>query len=265
MSEIGEKLSAYLDGELSDADAAKIEQLLEIDADARAEFDALMEANAAACEAFDEMLNEPAPLDLYRALSAVSEDEAKAPAAPQTSNVFRLPNWAAMAAAVALLAMGGVGGYFGGQATGPETVQVASAGWLQDIAEYHAVYSTQKRHLVEVSADEADHIQAWLSNMVGSPFNIPDLTGQGLTFEGGRLLVAAGKPVAQLLYTTAEGKVVAICAIGNDNPASDGFNRTMINQAQMVSWRNGSAAFVVVGDEDAPNLEELAEVAATQV
>ena len=274
MKDIGEKLSAYLDGELSEQDAAKVEKLLEIDADARAELDVLMEANAFATDFFNDMLDDPAPLNLYRAIN--SAGEAEMPSAGKAANhntavVNAFPAWASMAAAVALLCAGAVGGYFGGKsglipgAQPVAPVQVASAGWLQDIADYHMVYAAQTRHLVEVGADESDHIQSWLGNMVGSKFTIPNLSGQDLTFQGGRLLVAAGKPVAQLLYTKPDGKVVALCIIANDNAASDGFSQTTINQANMVSWRDGTAAFVIVGDQETGDLTPVAEAAATQV
>lgn len=272
MTAIGEKLSAYLDGELSDADAAKVEALLEIDEGAQQELDALIEANAFATEVFNDMLDEPAPLNLYRAISeAKDESVVTTPVAANQNTVVvnRFPAWASMAAAIALVVSGAAGGFYGGKSGlipgGAEPVQVASAGWLMDIADYHAVYSKQSRHLVEVKAEESDHIQAWLGKMVGSAFTIPDLTAQGLTFQGGRLLVAAGKPVAQLLYTSADGEVVALCVIANDKPASGGFTSKVINKAQMVQWRDGEAAFVIVGDEAAKNLEEIAETAATQV
>lgn len=264
MSEIGEKLSAYLDGELPAEESVRVEKLLEIDPEARAEMEMLIAANSSACDAFEEMLNEPAPLALYRALDeAPKADDSDTPARP--AKVSRFPQWAAMAAAAVLAVMAGTGGYMAGRSTSPAGVQVASAGWLQDIAEYHVVYASQKRHLVEVGADEADHLQTWLSNTVGASFQIPDLTAQGLTFQGGRLLVSAGKPTAQLIYTDADGKAIALCIIQSDKPATDAFKQDKVNGVTMVEWRDGGAAYVIVGEEEAPKLKDVATAAATQV
>jgi len=48
------------------------------------------------------------------------------------------------------------------QVVGLEADLAASKSWLGQIAQYHRVYaSTARRHLVEVGADELDHIQEW--------------------------------------------------------------------------------------------------------
>ncbi len=126
------------------------------------------------------------------------------------------------------------------------------------------MYAEQERHLVEVSAEEAEHIQTWLTNTVGTDVRIPDLTSAGLTFEGGRLLVAAGRPVAQLMFTDASGQVVALCVISSGSP-QDGFETRQLNGFEMVSWGSDGANFVVVGDDERPDLQDIAEFAATQV
>ena len=173
-----------------------------------------------------------------------------------------MPGWLSAIAAVLLLLIGGAGGYFAG---GAKTTQVAAApAWLQDISDYHAVYAGQKRHLVEVPADEADHIMTWLTATVGTDIRIPDLTGHGLTFQGARLVVAAGKPVAQLMYTDAEGAVVALCAIRSETPANDVVSR-VLNGFEMVSWGGTGANFVIVGDEGRSDLGQIAAASGEQV
>jgi anti-sigma factor RsiW len=144
---------------------------------------------------------------------------------------------------------------------------VVTAGWLADIADYHAVYAAQGRHLVEVGADESDHIETWLGNTIGAAFSIPDLSQFDLTFEGGRLLVANGKPVAQLMYRDADGAVVALClqqsATQTDEPPS--FNAQTINGFDFVSWRAGTAQYVVIGEGGAPDLADIAAAAAVDI
>ncbi len=258
MTAFGERLSAYLDGELPTAEAREIEDALARDPALQAELDALMAADAAAAEAFGATLDDPVPLDLVAAIRNASETPpaANLPTAPRG-----LPAWAAAAACVVFLAIGGVGGFLAG---GGGTEVAALPGWLDDIADYHAVYASQKRHLVEVPAEEADHITAWLTGSVGTTVRIPDLADQGLTFEGGRLLVAAGKPVAQLMYTDGSGAVVALCLIRSDSPA-DGFKSAEKNGFEMVSWGGNEANFVVVAPEGYEGLRSLAETAAARV
>lgn len=259
MTVSGEQLSAYLDGELADREARAVEEALAADPALQAELDALMAADAAAGQAFEEMLADPVPVSLAAAIrnAPAPQPAANLPAAPRG-----LPGWATLAACALFLAIGGAGGYLAGLGEGTEVA--AAPGWLDDIADYHAVYAGQKRHLVEVPAAEADHIATWLTDSVGATVRIPDLADRGLTFEGGRLLVAAGKPVAQLMYTDASGEVVALCAIRTDAPA-DGFRDTEKNGFRMVSWGGANANFVVVGPDGYPDLQSIAETAAQRV
>lgn len=259
MSISGQQLSAYLDGELTEAAMREVEDALARDPALQAELDALIAADAAAEEAFGAMLDEPVPLELAAAIRNAPEPR---PAANLPAPPRGLPAWAAAAACAAFLAIGGAGGYLAGAGQGAEVA--ALPGWLDDIADYHAVYAGQKRHLVEVPAAEADHIASWLSDTVGATVRIPDLADRGLAFQGGRLLVAAGKPVAQLMYTDAAGEVVALCLIRSANPA-EGFRSAEKNGFRMVSWGGDGANFVVVGPEGYPDLEAIAEHASARV
>ncbi|GFE49063.1 membrane protein [Roseobacter cerasinus] len=258
MTQDSEKLSAFLDGQLSVAETEAIEQHLQSDPELQAELEALMGADQVARDEFDEMIRAPVPLDLARAIQEAPEAEvANAPVAPAAGR-----SWLAALAVMLALFVGAAGGYWTGQSRAPA---VASApGWLQDIAEYHAIYATQKRHLVEVPASETEHIQTWLSNTVGAAVAVPDLSGQGLEFQGARLLVAAGKPVAQLMYLDEDDRVVALCLIATDTPRA-GFAERTIGVFNMVAWGGAGANFVVVGDDDRSDLRAVAEAAATQV
>ncbi len=252
-----EKLSAFLDGELPEAEARDIERALAADPALQAELEALMAADALAQEAFAEMVAEPVPATLAAAVrDAPVGGAANVPEAPS------IRRYLTAASVVVALGLGGAGGYFAGLSQG--TPVAAAPGWLADIADYHRVYAAQQRHLVEVGASEADHIQTWLTATVGAEVRIPDLSEHGLTFQGARLLVAAGKPVAQLMFTDAEMRVVALCLIQADTPR-EGFATQTIGAFDMVSWGGRDANFVVVGDEGRADLRAIAETAGTQV
>ncbi len=255
MADFSEKLSAYLDGELDAADTALVEARLESDPDARLEMDALIQADALAQEFFEAQLNEPIPFALAQQIKATPLADRPAPATR--------PVWATLAASLVIFALGGIGGY---SLKGQEP-PVQTAGWLAAVADYHAVYAGQERHLVEVGADEADHIETWLGNTIGASFSIPDLSGFGLTFEGGRLLVANGKPVAQLMYRTADGTVIALCLQRSNNPGDGApvFNDQTINGFDFVSWSANGADYVVIGPEGQPGLTDIATTAAVDI
>ncbi|MEO1140023.1 MAG: anti-sigma factor [Pseudomonadota bacterium] len=255
-----EKLSAFLDGELSEAETREIEDALASDPALQKEMELLMASDTLAQDEFAEMLQEPVPFELAAAIQ-------KAPDASMArmANSQEKPRsyaWLTAIAACIALMIGGAGGYLAGSTN---TAQLAAApSWLEDIADYHRVYAGQKRHLVEVPASEADHIQTWLTNTVGANVRVPDLSEHGLTFRGARLLVAAGKPVAQLMFTDAQDRVVALCLIRTQTPA-DGFNQRIINGFEMVSWGGQGANFVIVGDEGRSDLEAIAKTASVDV
>jgi len=258
MSQYEEKLSAFLDGELPAAESAEIEVALKNDPSLQAELEALMAADSLAKEAFGDALIDPIPSSLTSAIHDASPIVAANTSTAPTgySGLF------AAALACIMLLVGGVGGYL---VSSSQTVQVAEApGWLVDIADYHGVYAGQKRHLVEVGADESDHIMAWLTNTVGTDVRIPDLAASGLTFQGARLLVAAGKPVAQLMYTDANGAVVALCTIASETP-HEGIAVQTIGATNMIMWGGLDANYVIVGDDARDDLEEIARVAGQQV
>lgn len=282
-----EMLSAYLDGELTAGDVATLEAALAEDMALQGELALLIEADQMAQEEFAAVTAEPVPDALIAAINgAGSEAEPIAPEPktpelqpaltprpeplpeplPEPANIPHAPStsgWAIAAAVVGALMIGGAGGlYFGGVATQQETSTVAA--WIADIADYHAVYAAQVRHLVEVPAEEADHIETWLTATLGADVVIPELAEQGLTFEGARLLVAAGRPVAQLLYTDSDGAVVALCQIQADTP-QEAARQDAIGGFDLVSWGAGDANFVIVADEGRPDLRDIVEAASGQV
>ncbi len=259
MTDLGPKLSAWLDGELPEAEAAEVEALLDRDPALQAELDALAAANRLAGDQFAALLAEPVPLSLARAVETADRGSAARPA-NDAAAPRRLPPWAAMAASVALVAIGAAGGWLAKPAG-----TVAERNWIDDIAEYHALYAAQGRHLAEVPASDAAHLVSWLSDQTGVNFVIPDLAAAGLTFEGGRLLAAAGKPVGQLMYRDAGGEVVAICFIASDKPADPELVQSTRGGFDFLWWGEPGARFVVIGPEGAPVVRQAAEAAEQQV
>lgn len=261
MTDISIKLSAYLDGELDAAEARSLEAMLETDPALQAELDALIAADALAQDQFDALLGDPVPLALAQKIKAL-------PVGIPPSRPASRPVWGALAAGLALFVFGGMGGYLLKDRISPAGSLVAQAGWLTDIADYHAVYAGQQRHLVEVRADESDHLKKWLGASVGVAFSIPDLTGFGLTFEGGRLLVANGKPVAQLMYRQADGTVIALClqsSPNGDQASPPAFKQQTIKGFDFVSWKGNGAAYVVVGPGGQSGMADIAAQAAREI
>ena len=145
------------------------------------------------------------------------------------------------------------------QVVGLEADLAASRSWLRQIAQYHRVYaSTARRHLVEVGADELDHIQDWMTTMLGREILVPDLTDYGVTFAGARLLGINEKPVAQLVYLDADDRPLALCIIPSTGAAKNPTASTN-GELNLIDWRDGRHGYAVVGWSDPDLLASLTQ------
>ncbi len=70
----------------------------------------------------------------------------------------------------------------------------------------YAVYVPEKRHPVEVTASEQDHLVQWLSKRLGRPLKVPKLSAQGYELVGGRLLPGDTGARAQFMFQNGEGQ-----------------------------------------------------------
>jgi len=266
------RLSAYIDGEVNEAERKELEQLVARDDEARRVFDMLQAGNAFGNKAFEEFLHDPVPLSLVRRIKqgpgVNPKIERVVTATPRQAKQRLWPR--ALAASVALLLVGGSTGFIIGKTSNDDTQPVnlaAARTWLDDIADYHRVYARQTaEHLVEVPASAEGKIEGWLASNVGVNFSLPDLSDKGLTFEGARLLVAAGKPVAQLMYRDQDGDVFAICFLKSTPGSTDGkMTESMRDDIAMISWQKAGASYVVVGPSSDANLHQLATAVSTAI
>jgi anti-sigma factor RsiW len=68
------------------------------------------------------------------------------------------------------------------------------------------VYSPDRRHPIEVTAAERDHLAQWLTNRLNRTIAPPDLADFGYRLIGGRLLATEqGSPAALFMYEDTTG------------------------------------------------------------
>ncbi|MDB5814023.1 MAG: anti-sigma factor transrane transcriptional regulator [Rhodocyclales bacterium] len=109
------------------------------------------------------------------------------------------------AAAFTWLSVGLVVGWLIGHGESPPVVPpVATLSHLAAIA--HATYVPEKRHAVEVAANEEAHLVTWLSKRLDRQLKVPQLNDMGYALVGGRLLPSETGPVAQFMFQNEDGK-----------------------------------------------------------
>ena len=151
-----------------------------------------------------DVLTEPVPPALLAAAGLASRRHA---------DHARWTRWGGMAAGV-LLAFG-AGWLANGQWSAARTGTLARAGgatreFVHAAAVAHAVYAPEKRHPVEVAAAEQQHLLQWLSKRLDKPLQLPDLSSQGYTLVGGRLLPGDRGARAQFMFEDAAGERITL-------------------------------------------------------
>ncbi|WP_168793471.1 anti-sigma factor family protein [Paraburkholderia aromaticivorans] len=204
-------LSAFVDGELPGAERAAIEAQLAQHPQAAARVAAWRAQKAALrvlCGApqrserherdEQDTANEPAFIVLRRRTS-------------WWQRVGVAACWLAAGAGLALalgpLAPRLTGGAWGGLGGSPPSFAERA-----DIA--YAVYTPERRHPVEVAANEEEHLINWLSKRLNRPLSVPSLQEYGYSLVGGRLLPGEAGPAAQFMYENTSGARLTLYVTG---------------------------------------------------
>ncbi|NJM28909.1 MAG: anti-sigma factor [Rhizobiales bacterium] len=244
------RLHAYADNELDKEERVKMETQLTDDPEARAEVEFWSAQKRAMKDAYDGVLAEPVPGKLQAALKQVSK--------PAQDSSWRA---SAIAAALATLVIGGVAGWYAGSQQGG-----APQFTIADRAlNAHVVYAVEKRHAVEVAADEKEHLQSWLGKRIGSAFKTPDLAVAGFNLLGGRLLAAEDRPAAQLMYEDANKKRITIFMTSNPSHAERAIELASRGKLVACYWFNDKIGLAVAGEITREEAEKIAKLAYDQM
>jgi anti-sigma factor RsiW len=242
-----EQISAWVDGELGAADAARMQAWL----DAHPDDASLARRWAADREAlrslFEPALHDPVPAGLNDMVSQRAEPS----------------RWALAAAAAGLLLAGALAG--GGavwqwheRGSALARVDAVPQPWVQRAVYAHTVYVPEPRHAVEVKAQE-EHLARWLTKRIDVPVKLFDLRDHGFELVGGRLLPDGASKSAQLMYQDAQGLRVTVY-LRKPEPGTDAaFRYEQQGELGMFYWVEAGAGYALVGALPRTTLLALAE------
>ena len=109
------------------------------------------------------------------------------------------------------LCVGVAAGWYLHLPTTPNRTQLAVSLLQQEAINSHTVYASDRRHPIEVSAAEQDHLSQWLSNRLNRTVEPPDLSRSGYRLLGGRLLATErGAAAALFMYDDAQGNRLSL-------------------------------------------------------
>ena len=280
-----DRLIAYLDGELDASERREIEAWLDADPAARDKLAAFAESAALVRSAFDEVMHEPVP----ERLIAVARGES--PSAKPSAQVLPFKragsggapagrSWwfgVPLAASLCGMLLGGSVAYLSVAKLLPATlggkqpgVEMAAADnlWLDNAAGYFKLAASGgDGALIDVPAtsDPREALQK-ISQSLPQEVRLPDLKPWGLSFRGARLVVAEGRPAAQLVYTTENKAIGPLTLIIGSSKQSD-IPPTLARRqdVNLLYWRHQGRAYALVGQTDIGYLWGIANDVAWQL
>jgi len=140
--------------------------------------------------------------------------------------------------------------------------------FVHDASVAHAVYAPEKRHPVEVAASEQQHLVQWLSRRLDRPLKVPDLSSQGYTLVGGRLLPGETGARAQFMFEDAAGERVTLYvgtldarAAGSPAAAETAFRFASEGPVPSFYWVDQGFGYAIAGKLPRDLLLKLATLA----
>jgi anti-sigma factor RsiW len=225
-----EELTAYLDGEASEADRHRIEASKINDPVLRARIAQLEIDTSGIRDAFNSM---------------------RAPAfhVTTTPQAALKHGWWKTAAAVALA--------FGVGLVSSQFLQSTQA-WQQQAASYHELYSTDTlAGLAATEAMQQDQMAA-VSKALGKEMSVAHINaGPDFEFKRAQLLGFNKKPLAQIAYASKQGAPFALCifADGAEKTKEPTFKR--MGKIDTATWSDGTHTYLVLSGGDENDLRKL--------
>jgi len=241
-----EVLVAYLDGEVDEAEFARIAEWLERDPSLRARLTSLTETTALIREAFEPVLREPVPERLFAATHLKEDSNVVAfqPKSTMRSRIHSTRWWISTAAAASFACF-----MFGASITwvgiGSNPPAKASDAKLDNFAGYHLQLLNTAAGGVDVAPLE---IAPNTTPTLPSDIILPDLKPWGLIYVGGRRLISEGKPCYQFTYTTDNKDLGAVTLFVTNSTEPDVQptyeTRDGVN---FLYWRHRGHGYYIVG------------------
>jgi len=256
-----EELHAWVDGQLAPERHEAVEAAIARDPALAAKVAAWHSQRDALRRLHGELFDAPVPAPLMGALGLTQ----------QRSSWTR---WGSLAAGLLVaFAAGWIGNAQWAQWHAPRAgSQLARAPALRefvhDASVAHAVYTPEKRHPVEVAASEQQHLVQWLSRRLDRPLKVPDLSSQGYTLVGGRLLPGETGARAQFMFEDAAGERVTLYvgtldarAAGSPAAAETAFRFASEGPVPSFYWVDQGFGYAIAGKLPRDLLLKLATLA----
>lgn len=240
-----------LDGELSVDDRLDFDRWLDTHPEMKALSTRYARDRATLIAALAPVLEEPVP----QRLTATALGEAT----PRRS-------WGTMmraaAAAVVLLVVGAGGGYLAAGLIGDDS---AGEKFADNAIAAYETYAADQPHAVEVGGTDKAYLDSWLSKRIGLKLVSPDLSAEGFTLIGGRVLPDEHDVAALLIYKDASSQQLSIYVKGAGAAKTKGTYASEEGGPKAIYWLDPRYGCAIVGDMPPDDLAKVAQSAWKQM
>jgi anti-sigma factor RsiW len=249
MTDEDQELVALIDNELDEDRRSRLLARLDEDPAMRARYEALREADAPICVAFEALL-ERAPVARLRN------------AIPPETEVRRAPKrFAGMA--LRELAAGFVIGLLAAGAAA--WVALSSApheereGWRAAVVEYMDLYTNDTFAFDDIDAPILAKKLNALGDKLGAALTPDRVAVPGLRFKTAQMLSYDGAPLGEIAYVDAQGAPVLFCIIANGG--ADAPTRSeRLGEYSLTSWSHAGRAYLLIGRLPEQQIADLARM-----
>ena len=252
-------LMAYVDGQLSPEEAARVEDRLAADPEAAATVQAMLEQKLLIQEAADDL--EPTTTDLRTA--ALERRLAERLVQRLPDGVSRRPwgitGWLRQVAAALVLVSAGWfahGEYQTRFVAGADSLPI----YVAEAVGAHGVYADDGFRPVEFTADDTDMAVRWASAQIGEQLTIPSLDALGLELVGSRLLGTAAGPILYLIYQDAAQNRLSVLVAKHppDEPQYE-FRLASMSGNTVGYWSQGTLDYALVAQTSEAQIAAIAD------
>ena len=237
-----EELTAYLDDEMTAADAKALTAALKGDAALRARLDSLSFDRGSLDEAFAAVLADaPEPPDQLD-----SSDKAG-------SRTKTRARWAVAAAAAV--------GFVVGASTLPLLTEDGSDSWHQAAAIYHKLYVTETLTPVMPSNEQLSRELARVSESLQRDIRLGELNGlDALSPRRAQVLSFADQPLVQIAFLSDDGVPVALCILRSEQAEEAAIDLEAMEGMSAATWSRDGYEFMLIGGTDDDRIYAAAEI-----
>lgn len=245
------ELQAYVDGQLTPEEAARVEERLARDPEAAATVQAFLEQKELIREAADAL--EPYTTDLRTA--ALERKLAER----LSGRHWGVPGWLRqVAASVVLVSAGWL-------AHGQYQARFAPTGdqlpvYVAEAVGAHGVFAEDRFRPVEFPAEASDAAIQWASAKLGQELTIPSLDALGLELVGSRLLGTAAGPLLYLIYEDAtENRLSVLVAQHPPEAPEYEFRLASVAGTTVGYWSDGALDYALVAETSNIQIAAIAD------